>query len=696
MVRSRKAESNVLAEIMMVGIAVTLSTVVFFGLRGSDSAGGFGSLIGTFEAPSEILSVNGLSQKCPGTDASVAVKNTGGLDANVKSVAINDATINTNVNAKYPSTATSFSIVSGSTSDPVDKSRCNDSSYFNIASAFSGTTMPNVVSNSNFNSDITGWTSSSSVSTPLTRFNLTMFVPLTDPWNGNQDYRKLCLCPDNADPAATINFGNKDDKKFWFDPGDGNPNTGNPNNDPKGFGWRTENPLNAVIAANTWEFGLKLRAVNIVENTEGHIEIYVYSADPTDQNLNNADLLFSLDTTTDVLVNNGGQPYVFTHNPGLQFNLSGKVLIVEYWLHIEDDDNNSANNADLVLIIDSNSYVKVPIIPTISAVVWDNTSGNTSPGGSGVGSAKGVVTDATTYAAIGTVNYNFITQFTTPAQFNSMTANYAWSYSVLPVLTDTKLNFARLIITDLNDNFVTELHCDDNGSGPRNCGDGPDWTSTLISFQYRTGIASNYALAPSTSYKLVVQFQVTNNAAADLPVITLNIDDVSLQFIDGNYQAITTFNGTSDPTLNPSNIKLYFDSTFTQPSVSVTLQGYDYTISNYSTTIGQQSYTFATPSSDYIISMDLDPSKFLSNGNWQVKVTATHSIPFTMSIDLLQLNAISSKPVLREVVYTQNIVISPGQTVLVNATLSRTLDADMSYKVTIVTERNSYSTVILN
>ena len=306
MVRSRKAESNVIAEIMMVGIAVALSTVVFFTLRGNDTAGGFGSLIGTFEAPSEILSINGLSQKCPGTDASVAVKNTGGLDANVKAVAINDATKNTNVNVKYPSTATYFLIVSGSTSDSVDKSRCNDSGYLNIASVFAGTT----------------------------------------------------------------------------------------------------------------------------------------------------------------------------------------------------------------------------------------------------------------------------------------------------------------------------------------------------------------------------------------------------------YQASAIFNGTSDPTLSPSNIKLYFDSTFTQPGVGITLQGYDYSLPNggaFSTTTGQKSYAFATLGSDYIVNMDLDPSKYLnSNGPWQIKVTATNSVPFTMSVDLLQVNTIASKPVLMEIVYPQNIVISPGQTVLVNATLSRTLDTDTSYRVAIVTERNSYSTVILN
>ncbi len=561
----------------------------------------------------------------------------------------------------------------------------------NLASVFSGTTT-DVVNNMNFTSNINGWTSSSSVSTSLTKFYLTMFIPPSDPWNGTQDYRELRLTADSPDSDTIVSFGNKENKKFWFDPDTDNSNSGNPNNDPKGYGWRTANPLDAVIASDTWEFGLTLTATNIDEDTEGHIEIQVFSADPNDSNLNNADFLFSLDTSTNVLDENfEGQArnYVFTHNPGLQFNLTGKVLIVEYWLHVED--NESGNSADLILTTGSNSYVSIPVIPTIATVVWDPTSGNPSPG-SGPGSAKGVITDTTTYAALGTVNYNFIYQFTTPAVFDSMAASYAWSYS--ETLGDnTKLNFARLIITDLNGNLITQLHCDDNGAGT--CDGSAGWT-TSTSFVYRTSISSTYALSPLTNYRLVVHFQASNTVAADLPILTLRIDDVGLEFVDGEYEASASFTGTSSQA-SPSNLKLFFDSTFTKTGVAVTLQGYDYVLNDYSTTsAGQKNYAFATSNSDYIVNKELDPSKFLNNGQWQFKVTATHSTSFTMSIDLIQMNAIVSKPVLREVVYLNGVVVEPGETVTIDVTLSRYLDPSTAYKVTVVTERNSYSAVILN
>lgn len=691
MIRSRKAESNVIAEILMVGIAVTLSMVVFFVITDDDTAGDFGSLTETLEASSEILSIAGLVPKCPQTEASVIVTNVGGLDANVKSIAINDATNRTNVDAKYANNASTISLVKGSTSDPLTNTQCNDSTYFNISSVFSGTTTE-VVSNANFTNNINGWTSSSSVSSPLTKFYLTMFIP-SDPWNGNQDYRELRLTEDNPDSDTIVSFGNKENKKFWFDPDTDSSSTGNPRNDPKGYGWRTANPLDGVISSDTWEFGLKLTATDIDEGTEGHIEIYVYAADPNDNNLNNADFLFSLDTSTNVLdeaFEGQAKNYTYTHNPGLQFDLSGKVLIVEYWLHV--DENESGNNADLTLTIGSDSYVSIPIIPTIDAIVHDPLDGNPSPG-SGAGSAKGVIADVTTYAAMGTVNYNFIYQFTTPEDFDSMAASYAWKYTEVNG-DNTKLNFVRLIITDLNDNLITELHCDDNGAGT--C-DGTSGWQDSTSFNYRTGITSSYALDPLTNYRLVVHFQASNTVAAGLPVLTLRIDDVGLEFLDGQYESIAIFDGNFDASLSPSNLEFYFDSTFTKTGVNVSLQAYDYTISDYSTNnSGKRDYVFATPNSDYIVKKDLVPSKFSSNGQWKIKVTATNPTPFTISVDLIQVNAVVSKPVLREVVYLNNVVIEPGQTVLVNATLSRPLDSSTAYKVTIITERNSYSTVTLN
>jgi hypothetical protein len=673
----------------MVGIAVTLSTAVFLAMADDNTAASFGSLLGTFEQPSEILHIGGLVQKCPTTDASVLVKNTGGLNANVRAVAVNDATSNTSANARYASSASSISVTKGSTSDPLNNAQCNDGTYLNVASAFSGA-ITDVVTNMNFTSNVNGWTSSSSSTGGTT--SLKYYLTMTVTTGFGSDYRELKTTADSPNSSTIISFGNKEDKHFLFKPGqDHNQHDNDPHNStPKGFGWRTVNAFSSITASGTWNFGLRLQATNL-DDSEGNIECEIYSANPDGSQATR--LFFLNPSSVNVLDdNNSGQTinYVFTHNPGTQINLNGKILLYECYLYV--DENESNNNADLILTVDSNSYVEIPLSATITidSITHDPSNGNPAPG-SGPGSAKGGINDLSTLVAIGTIDYYFQYQFTTPVQFNSMAASYAWKYDETVGATNTKLNFARLIITDLSGNLITTLHCDDNGGGT--CGSNAGWT-TSTSFTYRTGITSAYALSPSTNYRLVVHFQVSDTTPLDTATLTLRIDDVGLEFVQGQYESSAIFTGTSSQT-SPSNLKLSFDSTLTTPSVSVTLQGFNYTSNSYSTSsAGKETYVFATPNSDYIVNKDLAPSHFLNSGQWKFKVNATYAIPFTLRIDLVQLNAIVSQPVLREVAYLNNVEIQPGQTVLVNATLSRAIDPDTPYKVTITTERNSYSEIV--
>jgi hypothetical protein len=675
----------------MVGIAVALSTTVFMVMADEDTAGHFGSMIGTLETPSEILSVSDLTQKCPGTVASVTVKNSGGVDAYTRSMAINDITNNANTNAHYPSSASSMSLIKGSTSDPLSNAQCNDGTYLSIASEFSGITT-DVVSNSDFTTNINGWTSSSSITGGAT--SIKYYATLNPTTGLGTDYRELTLAIPSSDSSTVISFGNDENDHFIFKPGQDNSNTiSNAHNGvAKGFGWRTNNPLGAAIATGTWNFGFKLTATHL-DDTDGHVECEVYSL-VSGGNLSQAVLLFFLHPSSTNVLNESyeGQTrtYVFTHDPGGQIDLTNKNLLYECYLYV--DDNDSPSSADLTLTIGSDVYVEIPISSsiTVDSVTHDPTTGNPSPG-SGAGSAKGVVTDPSTSMGSGVGDYNFIYQFTTPAQFNSMTASYAWSYTETGTAANTKLNFVKLMITDLSSNILTQLHCDDNGGGT--CDGTAGWTTTT-SFTYRTGLTSTFALSPSTSYRLVVQFQVDNRVANDTPTLTLRIDDVDFQFINGNYEASVSFTGTSSQT-TPINIELYLDSTFSQSGVSVSVQAYDYTISNYATSSpGKLDYVFATPSSDYEISNELTTASFMNNGQWQFKITATHASAFTMKIDLVQLHAIVSKPLLNEITYLNGLVIQPGQAVSVDATLSRMLDPDTPYKVTITTERNSYSAVI--
>lgn len=692
MIRSRKAESNIIAELILVGIAVSMSAVVFLTMTNDDTAGTFGSLMGNFEGPSEILSINDLLQKCPGTDASVLVKNTGGLDANVRAIAINDATDNTNVEAKYPNSASSISFTNGSTSDPLENTQCNDSTYMDITSEFTGTTT-DVVSNMNFTSNINGWTSSSSSTGGTTSLKYYLTTILTTGFGS--DYRELKLTADSPNSSTIISFGKKEDKHFLFKPGQDNSSTISSahNSTPKGFGWRTVDAFSSVTASGTWNFGLRLQGTNL-DDSDGHIECEIYSADPDGSD---ATRLFFLhpDDVNVLDDDNSGQTinYVFTHDTG-SITLTGKILLYECYLYV--DDNDSSSNADLILTVDSNSYIEIPLSSTITidSVTHDASTGNPSPG-SGAGSAKGGINDLSGLVAMGTIDYYFQYQFTTPAQFDSMAASYAWSYTESGAASNTKLNFARLIITDLSGNLITTLHCDDNGAAT--CGSSAGWTSST-SFTYRRGITSTYALSPSTNYRLVVHFQVSDTTATDTATITLRIDDVGLEFIDGQYEVIAVLTGTSDATLSPSSMELFLDSTFSTSGVSVTVQGYDYTAGDYSTSDGQKTFVFATLNSDYMISKELDPADFLDNINptqdeWKFKITATHPTSFTMSIDLIQMNVIASEDVLREVVNLNNVVIEPGETMLINGTLSRSLDSDTAYRVTIQTERNSYSTL---
>lgn len=162
-------------------------------------------------------------------------------------------------------------------------------------------------------------------------------------------------------------------------------------------------------------------------------------------------------------------------------------------------------------------------------------------------------------------------------------------------------------------------------------------------------------------------------------------------------EVIVSFTGTffDPPPTDIINIELFLDSTFTQSGVNVSIQAYDHTLSNYATTSpGKLDYVFATPSSDYGVNNELPAASFLNNGQWQFRVTATSTSAFSMKIDLAQVHAIANRPLLREVAYLNNVVIQPGQAVSLDATLSRALDADTPYKVTIATERDSYSSVI--
>jgi hypothetical protein len=691
LIKSRKAESNVIAELMIVGIAIALSTTVVMVMADDDIAGDFGSLIGTLETPSEILSVSGLAQKCPGTDASVTVKNSGGVDANVRAIAINDVTNNANVNAKYPSSASSISLIKGTTSDPLTNAQCNEGTYLNIASVFSGT-ITDVVNNSNFTSNINGWISSSTITggTTVVKYYLTLSATT----GLGTDYRELSLTNPSSDSSTIISFGNKEDKHFLFKPGQDNsnhissPHTGS----AQGFGWRIKDPLGPTTASGTWKFGMKLKAINL-DDSDGHIECEIYSL-VSGQSLSQAVRLFFLHPNSVNVIDedDDGQTltYVFEHTPSGQIDLTNKIVLYECYLDVNEND--SGSSADLILTLGADSYVEIPLVSniTVDAVVHDPTTGNPSPG-SGAGSAKGVVTDPSASMGSGVGDYNFIYQFTTPAQFNSMTASYAWSYTEAGTATNTKLNFVKLIITDLSGNVITQLHCDDNSGGT--CDGTAGWTTTT-SFSYRTGKTSTFALSPSTNYRLVVQFQVNNQVATDTPTLTLRIDDVGLKFTQGVYEASASFTGTSSQT-SPINIKLFLDSTFTQSGVSVSVQAYDYTISNYATNSpGKLDFVFATPNSDYSTTNELATASFMNNGQWQFKVTATYASTFSMNIDLIQLHAIVNKPLLNEVAYVNNVVIQPGQAVTVDATLSRALDVDSPYKVTITTERNSYSSVI--
>lgn len=669
----------------MVGVAVTLSTVIFFSMTNQNTNAFF--LTDIFERSTESLVPIGVSKGCGSNEVSVLVKNTGGVDANIRSIAINDATNRIESDAHYDSNASSFSLIKGTTSGPIDNTYCNDSNYLDITSVFDGIS-EGAVANANFTSNANGWISSSSVSNGSAKLYLTMFTTQNSQWSG--DYRALRVSSDSSNSDTAASFGTNKNKKFLFKPGQDNSQHSNPSNNPAGFGWRTEELVNGVISSGAWEFGLTLTAENL-NNAEGYVIIRVFSAEP-DKNLNQATLLFSLATPTNVLAqgyNGQTQDYVFTHNPGSQFSLTNRVLIVEYWLDVKN--NNSGNNASITLTIGGNSYVTVPIVPAIDPIIHDPSTGN--PAGSGPGSGKGVITSLSPYAAMGTVDYYFQYQFTTPAEFNSMSASYAWSYTP-SIASSTKLNFARLIITDLSNNVITELHCDDNASGT--CDGNAGWTNT-VAFTYRNGIDSIFPLDASTNYRLIVHFQVENNDPLDAMIITLSVDDVGLAFVRGDYQASIIFNGSIDQTLSPSDLKAFLDSTFSTSGVEVSVQAYDYVIDDFAAEgAGLKDFVFATPGSDYHITMNLDPSRFMSNGAWKVKVTSKYAAPFTMHIDLLQVSALVTKPVLRDVIYVDGLLIRPGQTVNVNVSPSRPLDTDAAYRITIVTGRTSHSSVILS
>jgi len=166
------------------------------------------------------------------------------------------------------------------------------------------------------------------------------------------DYRALSTTSGAEDVTTTIKNGNLTGD-FFFDPFTANSTaTGTPNATAlKGYGWRSNGLYNKVIPTGTWTFYITLTPTYI---GTGHMEIWVYKCNSTGTGLLN---LFSIDATgTNVLANPAKTTYTFTY-PGAQYDLTGKALVIEYWLHVTGATASAATQTKLSTVSSASSVL---------------------------------------------------------------------------------------------------------------------------------------------------------------------------------------------------------------------------------------------------------------------------------------------------------------------------------------------------
>jgi len=317
---------------------------------------------------------------------------------------------------------------------------------------------------------------------------------------------------------------------------------------------------------------------------------------------------------------------------------------------------------------------------------WQSSGGNTL--GSGGGNHRVIYNDndnkqpASSVTDIVRITY----AFTTPSEaWDSQGASFAWKYSLDSGSYTTQTLTVRAKLLNATDYVLETLYS----------------TSTMqTSWQYVTNLAIAASLQTSTAYKLQLEFSILNGGAgnkANIFQVSIYWDDAGVRFEKLQQTIEVEFTGVAN-NYTWTQLVWTVDSAWTAPSVSVTLQLYNYALSAYSTSgDGYIAYTSsATANTDETQSQTITTSAndfHDAAGNWKLKVKGVKSIgtQFDFNADLVKSKVIY----VGHNIVVVNVTASPttvlvGGSVTVNVTVknegfvSESFDVNATYDNTLI------------
>ncbi|MBC7113166.1 MAG: hypothetical protein H5T34_04000 [Candidatus Methanomethyliales bacterium] len=300
----------------------------------------------------------------------------------------------------------------------------------------------------------------------------------------------------------------------------------------------------------------------------------------------------------------------------------------------------SASSVDFVWLNGTSQILYGSVYPTglikILGLAYDPDNGN--PSGSGGGSFKCEIDEGYFDYSFYRANISFYTNFTSPLAWGDVKASFAWRFEVAPSyiynygnFSHVRLNSVRLLLTDASGNDLAVLYVDDNG--------GNGWTGITAGYFYRTGIAIDYPISPSTEYGLKVSFDISCSEPSDLSHITARIDDTGLCFVTSSSIFSAEFSGTSD-TDDWSSISINMVSNVSEIPAYFVLKVYNFDLGRYPLP-GEQGYfefTSGTYDEEYrSLNITSGANSFRnSTGNWRLSLTiACESDTFNFGLNML-------------------------------------------------------------